>query len=161
MILVDTGYLVAIAQPADALHLRAVSWAKMVSEPTLVTEHVLWETVNFLSTPGDRPKVRCLIDHIQSATAFEIAFATCEMFEAGLGLHSQRSDKEWSLTDCISFLIMQRRGIERALTYDHHFEQAGFEAPAAARPAVVRHEARRECSSELSSVSCHQVGAGY
>ncbi len=37
-------------------------------------------------------------------------------------------DQEWSLTDCISFIVMQQRGISPALTYDHHFEQAGFEA---------------------------------
>jgi predicted nucleic acid-binding protein len=46
----------------------------------------------------------------------------------GLELHSRRADKEWSLTDCISFFVMQERGIHQALAHDHHFEQAGFEA---------------------------------
>src|SRR6266851_7667037 len=45
-----------------------------------------------------------------------------------LRLHAQRLDKEWSLTDCISFVVMERRGISRALAHDQHFEQAGFEA---------------------------------
>ena len=38
------------------------------------------------------------------------------------------NDKEWTLTDCISFVVMQREGITDALTADHHFEQAGFVA---------------------------------
>jgi predicted nucleic acid-binding protein len=54
--------------------------------------------------------------------------ASPPLFEAGLQLHAGRTDKEWSLTDCISFVVMQRRGISRALTPDRHFEQASFEA---------------------------------
>src|SRR5947199_324028 len=46
----------------------------------------------------------------------------------GIQLYSQRPDKEWSLTDCVSFVAMQRREITDALTKDHHFEQAGFVA---------------------------------
>jgi hypothetical protein len=38
----------------------------------------------------------------------------------------QRQDKDWSLTDCLSFVVMQDEGITRALTGDRHFEQAGF-----------------------------------
>jgi predicted nucleic acid-binding protein len=49
-------------------------------------------------------------------------------FEQGLALFSRRMDKSWSLTDCISFQIMQARGIREALTGDHHFQQAGFAA---------------------------------
>jgi uncharacterized protein len=50
------------------------------------------------------------------------------LFSDGFSLFSKRMDKEWSLTDCISFVVMQREGIHEALTGDHHFEQAGFVA---------------------------------
>jgi hypothetical protein len=43
-------------------------------------------------------------------------------------LYFQRRDKEWSLTDCISFTVMSDEGLTDALTGDHHFEQAGFTA---------------------------------
>lgn len=46
----------------------------------------------------------------------------------GIELYSQRPDKNWSLTDCISFQVMKSFGITEALTGDHHFEQAGFVA---------------------------------
>jgi len=38
----------------------------------------------------------------------------------------QRLDKDWSLCDAVSFILMREYGIEDALTSDHHFEQAGF-----------------------------------
>ena len=49
-----------------------------------------------------------------------------ELFAAGVELYATRSDKEWSLTDCISFVVMEREGLTDALTGDRHFEQAGF-----------------------------------
>jgi predicted nucleic acid-binding protein len=49
-----------------------------------------------------------------------------EVFDLGVDLYQNRDDKEWSLTDCISFVVMTREGITEALTGDHHFEQAGF-----------------------------------
>jgi hypothetical protein len=94
----------------------------------VVTEYVLWETVNALSKPVDRPKAHLLVRHIRSVGSYEFLPASAELLEAGLGLHAERPDKEWSLTDCISLIVMHERGLTRALAYDHHFEQAGLEA---------------------------------
>jgi predicted nucleic acid-binding protein len=51
-----------------------------------------------------------------------------KLFRTGVAFYSRRPDKDWSLTDCISFVVMRDRGITEALTGDHHFEQAGFKA---------------------------------
>jgi predicted nucleic acid-binding protein len=69
-----------------------------------------------------------LVAHVRSATGYVFVPATSELTDAGLSLHAARPDKEWSLTGCISFIIMTDRGIQRALAHDYHFEQAGFEA---------------------------------
>jgi predicted nucleic acid-binding protein len=128
MIFVDTGYLFAITTPGDQLHLRAMSWARAIRERLLTTEYVLWELVNGLSRLLDRPQAHALLDDIHQSSAWDVIEARRELFSRGLAIHRQHADKEWSLTDCISFLVMRDRGISRALTHDHHFEQAGFEA---------------------------------
>jgi uncharacterized protein len=56
----------------------------------------------------------------------EIVPSTSDLFQRGTEFFSARPDKEWSLTDCISFVAMNERNITDALTSDHHFEQAGF-----------------------------------
>ncbi len=60
--------------------------------------------------------------------AVEVVPPTHEQFQRALDRYEMRPDKDWSLTDCLSFLLMEERGIADALTADHHFEQAGFRA---------------------------------
>jgi predicted nucleic acid-binding protein len=49
-----------------------------------------------------------------------------ESFREGFELYRRRSDKEYSLTDCISMTVMQRLKISEVLTHDNHFKQEGF-----------------------------------
>lgn len=128
MILADSGYLIALAKPKDTLHGRAVAWSRVIGEPLLVSEYVLWETVNFLSLLQDRRKAHPLVERVMTLPPFTFIPASAALFAAGLRLHRDRPDKEWSLTDCVSFHVMQEHGLTRALAYDVHFEQAGFEA---------------------------------
>jgi predicted nucleic acid-binding protein len=122
-------------KPADALHIRAVAWARHLSEPLMVTEYVLWETINNLSKRADRLRAYRIVEMVDDSN-YTIVHAAPELFAAGLKLHRARSDKEWSLTDCISFHLMRERGITLALAYDIHFEQAGFEALLRRDPSV-------------------------
>ncbi|MSU20522.1 MAG: PIN domain-containing protein [Pedosphaera sp.] len=128
MILVDSGYLIALAKPRDELHARAQAWTEHVTGPLLLPEYVLWEAINYLSLPLDRAKAHVLIAHIAADPAYALILASPHLFNAGLQMHRDRPDKAWSLTDCISFHIMRERGITQALAYDHHFEQAEFDA---------------------------------
>lgn len=128
MIFFDTSFLLALLNPRDDLHSRAQAWAAAIVEPLLVTEYVIWEMVNGLSMPADRPKVHSAVQEIQTASDWKWVPAANVLFEAGMRLHRERGDKAWSLTDCISFHIMGQHEICRALTFDHHFQQAGYEA---------------------------------
>jgi predicted nucleic acid-binding protein len=128
MIFVDTSFLLALLNPRDTLHSRAQGWVAAVAEPLLVTEYVIWEMVNSLSMPADRPKAHLAVREIQTASDWKWVSASNSLFGAGMRLHHERDDKAWSLTDCISFHVMRQHNIHRALTFDHHFEQAGYEA---------------------------------
>jgi predicted nucleic acid-binding protein len=97
MILADSGYLIALAKPRDALHSRAVAWSRHIDEPLLVSEYVLLETVNFLSLVRDRSKAHTLVEQVMNLPSFAFVPASPELFAAGLRLHRNRSDKEWSL----------------------------------------------------------------
>src|SRR5205823_2578750 len=115
MILVDSGFLLALAQPRDALHARAAAWANFISEPLLVTEYVLCEVINNLSKPIDRPRAHRIAANVLRGSDYDFTQASAVLLDAGLRLHRSRLDKEWSLTDCISFNVMSERGMTRAL----------------------------------------------
>ncbi len=126
MTFLDTGYLIALARQEDDLHKRAVAWGHALPGPFLTTEYVLCEFMNAMSAPEDRPAAHLMLNKLRSHPRIEIVWASSTLFEAGVMLHENRQDKRWSLTDCISFQLMERHGVRDALTYDRHFEQAGY-----------------------------------
>ena len=68
------------------------------------------------------------IKRIHRLPMFVVVAYDPAVYQAGFDLYEARPDKDWSLTDCISFAVMSERGLSEALTADHHFEQAGFRA---------------------------------
>lgn len=128
MIFLDTSYLVALANRRDQWHQRALSWSQVIDERLLTTEHVLWECVNFFSSPPDRAKAQAIAEYLRTDRSVEFVAASSELLDAGLKLHAARRDKAWSLTDCMSFHVMRQKGVTQALAADGDFVQAGFEA---------------------------------
>jgi len=128
MIFLDTGFFVALLEHRDELHGRAAAWGLRLPKPAIVTEYVLWETLNFFVPKAGRIKAVQLVEHLRSDPTYVCVSASPELFDAGVRLYRARADKRWSLTDCISFQLMSDRAITQALTFDQHFEQAGFEA---------------------------------
>jgi uncharacterized protein len=53
---------------------------------------------------------------------------TDTLLQEAMTLYSERGDKNWGLTDCVSFVLMRQEGVTEALTADVHFRQAGFRA---------------------------------
>lgn len=122
----DTAYFLALLNPADQLHSKARSLKLGESKPMVTTEFVLMEVGDGLSRPGNRLLFARFLELLRSQSDVEIVAATPQLFHQGCEFHASRSDKEWSLTDCTSFVVMAEHDIEEALTSDHHFEQAGF-----------------------------------
>jgi predicted nucleic acid-binding protein len=88
----------------------------------------LTEVADGLAPVVTRQQFLALLARLDSAAEAEIVGPGSDIWRRGIDLYSRRPDKDWSLTDCISFVVMVDRGISEALTGDHHFEQAGFVA---------------------------------
>jgi predicted nucleic acid-binding protein len=125
---IDTSFLVALVLKDDALHRRAAAWDASITGSCLTTEFVLFEFANYLSVSRLKALAWKTIDQLRQDPFIEIVSSDQGWVEEGYQLFRSHSDKDWSLTDCTSFLVMKQRGIVDALTHDHHFEQAGFRA---------------------------------
>lgn len=87
----------------------------------------------FLTEMGSRSRYNResaarLVRSIQLDERVTIVPQTPELFESALSLYERRPDKQWSLTDCASFVICEEQGITEALAFDQHYEQAGITA---------------------------------
>ena len=111
-----------------AAHVQALSYSRRFFREIVVTEFVLLELGDAFSRPPDRADFLTMEEHVRTTPAYHIIPATSELLQRGRDLFAARPDKAWSLTDCISFVVMQEHDLTEALTTDHHFTQAGFKA---------------------------------
>jgi predicted nucleic acid-binding protein len=124
----DASYYVALLNPRDQHHEDSVRVSRALRRPIVVTGFVLIEVSNVLSSVAARERAVTLWDRLINDPSVAVAPASTQLVVRGLELYSRHADKDWSLTDCISFIVMKEFGLAEALTADHHFEQAGYEA---------------------------------
>jgi uncharacterized protein len=122
----DTVYFLALLNARDQFHRQALALSEQPPAPMVTTEWVLTELADALATPPARERFTQLLGLLRAESDVEIVPASHQLFERGCALFAQRKDKAWSLTDCLSFVVMKDRGITDALTADQHFDQAGF-----------------------------------
>lgn len=126
---VDTVAWIALVNTRDSLHEKAkVVFANLRKQnyEFVTTEFVLPEFANALSAPDFRVKASKFIEGLQKMADVEIISVSPDLFSLGFELYKNRPDKEWSLVDCTSFVVMEEKEITEAFTEDHHFEQASF-----------------------------------
>jgi predicted nucleic acid-binding protein len=124
----DTFYYLAFLGEKDSQHHRAVRFSEDYSGRTITTAWVLTEVADALAMPDQRPNFVTLLKLLRADPVLTVVPPSESLFQRGLDLYAARPDKAWSLTDCISFVVMEEHGIDEALTADRHFEQAGFSA---------------------------------
>ena len=124
----DSFYFLALLNRADHAHERAIAIGRDSPGRLLTTAWVLIEVADAMASPANRTGFSGFYEHLQTSRQVEILPPTAEFLGRGMDLYNRRPDKEWSLTDCLSFVAMSERGIFEALTGDRHFEQAGFRA---------------------------------
>ena len=122
----DTHYFLALIIPRAETHQQANEFAQQFMGELVTTAWVMAEVANALGDTRHRAAFPLLLDGLNRNPQAVVIPPDAQLFDAGVELYRQRPDKGWSLTDCISFIVMEREGITEALTGDHHFEQAGF-----------------------------------
>jgi len=127
----DSSYWIALLNPHDDLHQKALTLARRFAEHQIVTtEMVLVEILNGFASSGEymRGKAIQVVDALRSNRQVIVIPQTTHQFENALLRYRRATDKSWSITDCASFDIMEQSSISAAITHDRHFEQAGFTA---------------------------------
>ena len=127
-VFVDSYAFIAWINVLDSSHAQVNGFLSRYKGRFITTEWVLMEVADGLSHHSVRAHTLELIHRVRTNRLFEIIPYHTSVYQAGYDLFAARPDKDWSLTDCISFAVMSRRGLMDALTGDHHFEQAGFRA---------------------------------
>lgn len=125
----DTGYLIALFSPRDAYHdaaLRLQQVAQREQRILVTTDAVLFEIGAAFSKIGFRAVGTALIKTLLADRQVRIYSVTPDLRDRAFALFAERSDKEWSLCDCLSFVVMGDNHIDAALSPDRHFGQAGF-----------------------------------
>ena len=128
-VFIDAQCLIAANLPHDVNHLKAIALltefeAKHASFVT--TDAVVIEFCNFLSKVALRSHAARVVRQINVRDNVDVVHVTKELLDRAFALFESRANKDWGLTDCISFEMMKEKRISLALTADHHFEQAGF-----------------------------------
>jgi predicted nucleic acid-binding protein len=124
----DAVYFLALVNRKDQAHQKSVAISHSSDRPLVTTEWILMEVGDALCRGKDRAVFQLLLDDLAQSPATTLIPAGQDLFGKAVALFGARSDKNWSLTDCTSFVVMEERRRTEALTSDHHFEQAGFVA---------------------------------
>lgn len=94
----------------------------------ITSRPIIVEIGNALAKLRYRKAAIELLESLEEDPNVEIIPITEQLYQRAFQLYKDRPDKEWGLTDCISFVIMTDRGMTEALTTDEHFQQAGYKA---------------------------------
>ena len=124
----DTYFYLALLDEKDQHHAEVTAFASEADDAIVTTRWVLAETANALAGSVSRSTVAGFLEQLESDSEVRIIGSSDALYRRGLALYGRRADKSWSLTDCISFVVMEEQGLRQALTGDRHFVQAGFEA---------------------------------
>ena len=125
----DTAYVLALLNPKDTYHKYAKALLPSIhsAREVWLTEAVLIEIANALAS-SNRSAAVAFINSCYVTPNVRIISVDSKLLKRAINLYENRGDKEWGLTDCISFIVMDDNDLTVAFTADDHFVQAGFRA---------------------------------
>ena len=135
-LLLDSTFIAGLINSRDQLHLQAKDFLQLVeiAAEVVITEAVLIEVGNLLHSVQHRQRAAEFIDACYGTTNVTIVSVDTQLLRKAVDFYRLHQDKDWGLTDCISFVVMKEHGLVIAMTADAHFQQAGFRALMLGRP---------------------------
>jgi len=129
MFFMDTAYVLALLNQNDKYHEQAKVLLPSIraANEVWITETVVIEIGNSLAR-SNRSVAVAFIESLYVTHNVTVLSVDRELLRRAIDFYQKRNDKEWGLTDCISFIVMEDYGLREALTSDEHFQQAGFRA---------------------------------
>lgn len=122
------GHLIDSSQLCHSQAAAIYGRARREGRKFITTNYILTELVALLISPlrVPRPKIVAFIEGLRASPSVEILHIDAALDQRTWEFFTQRDDKDWTLVDCSSFVVMKEHRIIEALTTDHHFEQAGY-----------------------------------
>lgn len=128
-VFLDTAFVLALASPADQYHDKAKELSHQIKKEgveLLTTRAILIEIGDAMAGQRRRKAGTIMLESLENDENLEVVPNSEELYSKAFDLFVSRPDKEWGMTDCISFVVMKEFDISEALTTDTHFQQAGF-----------------------------------
>src|SRR5712691_306875 len=126
MIFVDTGAWFAAFVPNDTDHAAADAWLEANTEPLVTTDYVIDELLTLMKIRGEFRRALRVGASMFAEEITQLAWVLPDDIQQAWGIFRRYHDKGWSCTDCVSLVMMERLGIERAFAFDDHFRQFGM-----------------------------------
>jgi hypothetical protein len=124
----DTFYFLGLLNATDEANDRCVAFTERWRGRLVTTEFVLLELADAFAAPPNRARVVSFLHRLRQRPDVTVVSASAELMSRGVVRFEERADKDWPLTDCISFVVMEELGLTEAAAGDQHFVQAGFRA---------------------------------
>lgn len=122
----DAFFFLALWNRHDFFHRRVVGFLGGFQGSLVTTRWVLMEVADGLADTRKRLSIKSGFEKLEASPIVKVIGFSEPLYQSGLALYAERPDKAWSLTDCISFVVMEQENLREALTGDRHFAQAGF-----------------------------------
>jgi hypothetical protein len=126
MIFVDTGAWYALATPSDPDHERAKEFVASITEPLVTSNFVVDELLTLFIVRGQKPKGIEWTHEVLASEGTHVVSISDDDFTDALRVYEQFADKQWSFTDCTSYVLIQRLALKKAFAFDKDFHQFGI-----------------------------------
>jgi len=145
LIFLDTSFLFALFAEDDANHARVTEVMGLhrgrdLREFVLTTNHIVSETLTLLRSgvhrdPNVSHQVAVTVGRQLFAGVFgQLHQTTVEEEREAFEYLARHRDKTYSFVDCVSFVVMEKRGIREAFSCDSDFTHRFTAIPGPARP---------------------------